>query len=221
MDFSIQKYLRTSRERKSDFKRLILIGSKISLQKEPPKTPRKMCKIQDQGTMGSYQFWGRLYQSIPAFSRDICSILSLNSHKLVTTCKCMSLPSIKTPPHTAWPNLGGSATSAQLFLKKRKILVNKRLGHFFYKWKTNVFWATTLVIEFNANLIIPINYLGDFFCWKWPQKGFQNLLLMCLLLSQRNMAGVFCCWAVAERYKRPSLMQSQPSVALKELKHCY
>ena len=41
---------------------------------------------------------------------------------------------------------------------------------------------------------------------------------MYLLLSHRNLDGVFCCWAVAERYKRPSLARSQPSVVLKELR---
>jgi hypothetical protein len=71
MDFSIQNNFRTNQERKSDFEGLILIGSKISLQMDPTKNLRK---IQDQGTMGLYQFWGRLFYSIPAFSRDICSI---------------------------------------------------------------------------------------------------------------------------------------------------
>ena len=74
MDFSIQNNFRTNQERKSDFEGLILIGSKISLQMDPTKNLRKMCKSQDQGTMGSYQFWGRLYFPIPAFSRDIRSI---------------------------------------------------------------------------------------------------------------------------------------------------
>ena len=81
MEFSIQNNIRTNQERESDFEGLILIGSKISLQMEPTKNPRKMCRSQDQGTMGSYQFWRRLYYHILVFSRDISSILSLNYHK--------------------------------------------------------------------------------------------------------------------------------------------
>ena len=60
MEFLIQKNLRTNQGRKSDSKGLIIIGSKISFQMEPTKPPRKMCKIPDQGTMGSYQFLGEI-----------------------------------------------------------------------------------------------------------------------------------------------------------------
>ena len=55
MEFSIKKIVRTNQQRKSDFEGLILIGSNISLQMEPNKNPRKICKSQEQGTMASYQ----------------------------------------------------------------------------------------------------------------------------------------------------------------------
>jgi hypothetical protein len=64
------------------------------------------------------------------------------------------------------------------------------------------FWATTLIIEFYANLIIPINCLGDFLVENIPgqayftafsdlKKNFKKIYFMCLLLSQQNMAVVF------------------------------
>ena len=138
MDFSIQKYLRTSRERKSDFKRLILIGSKISLQMEPTKNLRKMCKIQDQGTMGSYQFWRRLHYSIPAFSRDICSIWSLNSRKRQLN-KNENDPSEMISNNCKRPSMFASGNFNQdysIFTSKRYFKLHKMLHYYCWNYKT-------------------------------------------------------------------------------------
>ena len=142
MEFSIQKNLRTNQERvqerKSDSKGLIIIGSKISFQMEPTKTPRKMCKSQDQDTMGSYQFWGRLYHSIPAFSREICSILSLNSHKKQLN-KNENSPSEMISTDCKRPIMFASGNFNQdyfIFTSKRYFKLHKMLHHYCRNYKT-------------------------------------------------------------------------------------
>ena len=70
-------------------------------------------------------------------------------------------------PHAAWPNLGGSATSAQLscLLKNVKVcaLCRRKVCQFFLQMTDQRFLGTnTLNIEFYADLIIAINSFDDF-----------------------------------------------------------
>ena len=82
---------------------------------------------------------------------------------------------VREPSSTATPHAARRLTkfgwlshlsSPQLFVKKRKSLVrlvNKRYDVVFLKMTDQTFFgATTLNIEFYANLIIGINSLGDF-----------------------------------------------------------
>ena len=86
-------------------------------------------------------------------------------------------PSSTAPPPAAGPNLGGSATVMGLFclLKNKNDLTlsrRKALSFFLQMTDQRFFWPTTLIIEFYANLIIPINCLGDFLVENIPGQAY-------------------------------------------------